>query len=86
MNPYHLIERMEYEAVINITPKMARALPEIEKMVFGVPVLTDIQKRFYRAVMEQRYEKVFQPTCRKIMGQQMAEERQPDDGQERRCR
>lgn len=90
MNPYHLIERMEYEgcneAVRNITSKMAYALPEIEKMVLGIPVLTDIQKKFYLAVMGERYEKVFQPACRNIMGQQMAEERQPDVGQERRCR
>ena len=90
LNPYHLIERMEYEgcneAVRNITPKMAHALPEIEKMVSGIPVLTDIQKKFYLAVMQERYEKIFEPACRKIMGQQMAEERQTDVGQERRCR
>lgn len=90
LNPYHLIERMEYEgcnkAVRNITPKIAMALPGIEKMILEIPVLTDIQKKFYLAVMEERYEKVFQPVCREIMGQEMAAERQPGNAEERRCR
>lgn len=81
LNPYHLIERMKYdgcnEAVRNIAPKIATALPEIEKMILEIPVLTDTQKKFYLAVMEQRYEKVLKPTCQKIMGQQMTMERQP---------
>lgn len=37
MNPHHLIESLEYEdcneVARNITPKMAGALPEIEKMI-----------------------------------------------------
>jgi len=53
LNPYHLIEGMEYEgcneAVGNITPKIAAALPDIEKMISGIPVLTGIQKKFYLA-------------------------------------
>lgn len=89
-NPYHLIERMEYEgcneAVRNITPKVATALPEIEKMILGISVLTDIQKKFYLAVMEERCEKVFKPVCQRIMGQQMGAERQSDFIEERRCR
>lgn len=79
LNPYHLIERMEYEGcnntVRNITPKVATALPEIEKMILGIPVLTEIQKKFYLAVMGERYEKVLKPTCHKIMGQEMEAER-----------
>jgi hypothetical protein len=90
LNPYHLIERMEYEecnkAVRNITPKIAMALPDIEKMILEIPVLTDIQKKFYLAVMKERYEKVFQPICREIMGQEMAAERQPGNAEERGCR
>ena len=62
LNPYHLIQRMEYEgcnhAVRNITPKVAAALPKIEEMILGIPVLTEIQKKFYLAVMGERYEKV----------------------------
>jgi len=94
LNPYHLIEGMEYEgcneAVGNITPKIAAALPEIEKMISGIPVLTDVQKKFYLAVMEERYEKVFRPAWRKIMGRQMEKESRkeskPDSPEERRCR
>ena len=90
MNPYHLIERMEYEgcnhAVRKITPKVVAALPEIEKMILRIPVLTEIQKKFYLAVMEERYEKVLKPTCHKIMGREMEAERQTDFREERRCR
>lgn len=90
LNPYHLIERMEYdgcnEAVRNVTPKIAMALPEIEKMVSGIPVLTGTQKKFYLAVMEERYEQVFQPVCCKIMGQEMAAGIRAEHEEERRCR
>ena len=90
LNPYHLIERMEYEgcnnAVRKITPKVATALPEIEKMILGIPVLTEIQKKFYLAVMGERYEKVLKPTCHKIMGLDMEAERQTESREERRCR
>ncbi len=79
LNPYHLIERMEYEdcnhAVRKITPKVATALPEIEEMIFGILVLTEIQKKFYLAVMGERYEKVLKPTCHKIMEQETEAER-----------
>lgn len=75
-----MIERMEYEgcnnAVRNITPKVAVALSKIEKMILEIPVLTEIQKKFYLAVMEERYEKVLKPTCHKIMGQEMEVGRQ----------
>ncbi len=90
LNPYHLIERLEYEgcnkAVRNITPKIEGALPEIEKMISGIPVLTGIQKKFYLAVMEKRYENVFQPVCRKIMEREDLPERQKNAEKERRCR
>ena len=66
LNPYHLIERMEYEgcnnAVRNITPKVAVVLPEIEKMILGIPVLTEIQRKFYLAVMGEWYEKILVST------------------------
>lgn len=74
LNPYHLIEGMEYggcnKAVRDITPKVAATLPEIGRMISEIPVLTEIQKKFYLKVMEERYEKVLEPACRKIMGQQ----------------
>lgn len=82
LNPYHLIERMEYEdcneAVRNITPEIGKKMPEIERLISEIPVLSEVQKKFYLAVMGERYEKVLKPVCQRIMGQQMAAERQSD--------
>ena len=55
-------------------------------MILGIPVLTEIQKKFYLAVMGERYEKVLKPTCHKITGQEMEAERQTNFREERRCR
>lgn len=83
LNPYHLIERMEYEgcnkAVKNITPKIAMALSDIENMVSDISVLSVTQKNFYLAVMKERYEKVFEPVYRKLMEQDADTERRPGD-------
>lgn len=83
LNPYHLIERMEYEgcnkAVKNITPKIAMALSDIENMVSNISVLSVTQKNFYLAVMKERYEKVFEPVYRKLMEQDADTERRPGD-------
>lgn len=45
-------------------------------MILGIPVLTEIQKKFYLAVMKERYEKVLKPTCHKIMRLEREVERQ----------
>ena len=88
LNPYHLMERMEYEgcneAVRTIAPRITGILPEIEKMISGIPVLTDTQKEFYLTVMKKRQEKVFQPTCRKIAErEQTAKENGRKEGEQR---
>ena len=71
INPYHLIERMEYpkcnQAVRNITLKLAGVMIEMEQMISEIPVLTDTQKKFYLAIIKERYEKVLKPTCQKLM-------------------
>lgn len=89
LNPYHLIERMEYEdcneAVRNITPKIAQIMPKIKELILGIPVLTEIQKKFYLALIENRYEKVLKPVCQKVTEQQMAEDKKSDTGKERGC-
>lgn len=36
--------------------------------ILGFPVLSDVQKRFYLTLMENRYEKVLKPTYQKIKG------------------
>lgn len=90
LNPYHLIERMEYEscnkAVRNITPQIAQIMPKIKELILEIPVLTEIQKKFYLAVMEERYEKVLKPTCHKIMELEIEAEGQTASRKERRCR
>ena len=90
LNPYHLIEKMEYEgcneAVRNITPKMAQVMSKIKELILEIPVLTEIQKKFYLALIESRYEKVLKPVCQKVIEQQMVEDRQSETGKERRCR
>ena len=54
INPYHMIERMKYEgcnnAVKKITPVIATVFPKIENMILGIPVLTEIQKKFYLSI------------------------------------
>lgn len=55
-------------------------------MILGIPVLTEIQKKFYLAVMGERYEKVLKPTCHKIMEEEMEAERRAESREERRCR
>lgn len=73
LNPYHLIERMEYadcnEAVRNITPEIGKKMLEIEKLISDISVLSVVQKKFYLAVIKERYEKVLKPVCQIIMGQ-----------------
>ncbi len=82
LNPYHLIERMEYEdcnqVLKKIVPKMAGSLSNIEKLISEIPVLTDLQKKFYLALMKARYENVFQPVYQKIKEQQKLEGIQQD--------
>ena len=73
INPYHLIERMEYkdcnEAVKSITPKIAVAMQEIEKLILGIPVLTDVQKNFYLTLLKNRYEKALKPVYESVIGE-----------------
>lgn len=82
LNPYLLIERMEYgdcnQVLKKIVPKMAESLSNIEKLISEIPVLTDLQKKFYLALMKARYEKVFQPVYQKIKEQQKLEGIQQD--------
>lgn len=54
--------------------------------LLGFPVLTEIQKKFYLALIESRYEKVLKPVCQKVIEQQTVEDRQSDTSKERRCR
>lgn len=71
LNPYHLIERMEYsgcnEAVRNLAPKIEMAMPAIRELIDRIPVITDTQRKFYWAIMQFRYENILRPTYQKIL-------------------
>jgi hypothetical protein len=81
INPYHLIERMEYkgcaEAVFNLTPIIGKKMPEIKKMINEIPVLSETQKRFYIELIKQRYQKVLLPVHTKLLKKSVKEELKP---------
>ena len=72
INPYHLMEKMEYqectEAVERLVPVMEASLSDINRLIWDIGVLTEVQKRFYCAVIECRYDNVFLPLYQKITG------------------
>jgi hypothetical protein len=90
INPYHLMERMEYpecsEAVRRITPRIGRTLEEIRKLIREIPVLSEVQKQFFITIIEMRYEQVLVPVCRRVMEQEIELENSSKDQQEGRCR
>lgn len=65
------MESMEYEecskAVTRVVPKMKNAHTEINELIKEIPVLSDVQKEFYRALIKCRYDKVFIPLYKKII-------------------
>jgi hypothetical protein len=65
INPYHVIESMEYPectmAVKRVVPIMGEAICQIGDLIESIPVLSKVQKNFYYAVMKCRYDNVFQP-------------------------
>lgn len=71
LNPYHLMERMEYPdcsaALKRIVPKLSRTMPRIREMIEEIPVLSDIRRQYYISVMGRRFEDVLLPTYQKIM-------------------
>lgn len=87
VNPYHLIERMEYPdcsaAVKRIVPKAGAAMPKIRELVNGIPVLSEVQKEYYISLLESRYENVLLPSCREIMQNEIEMEQGTDSRKER---
>lgn len=39
----------------------------IEIMIEEIPVLSEVQKQFFRAILKRRYEKVLLPVCQRVM-------------------
>ena len=69
INPYHIMESMEYQgcldAVHRLVPEIGRCMSEIQTMIEGIPILSEVQKRFFTSIIECRYEKVLLPVYRK---------------------
>ena len=75
INPYHLIENMEYEdclkAVRKLTPKIGACMNQIQEMIEEIPAVSDVQKQFFFQILKRRYEKVLLPVCQRIMEQEL---------------
>ncbi len=71
VNPYHLIERMEYpectRAVERVTPEIGGMMPKIHELIMSVPVISEVRKKYYTAVLESRYQNVLFPVYQKLM-------------------
>lgn len=71
INPYHFMESMEYpectEAVKRLVPVMRDSIYKIGELIEEIPVLSQVQKKFYRTVIKCRYDKVFLPLYLKII-------------------
>lgn len=70
VNPYHIIENMEYQgcidAVYRLVPRIGSCMEKIQDLIEEIPVLSEIQKQFFSLIMEQRYEKMLLPVYQKI--------------------
>lgn len=78
INPYHLIERMEYpdcsKSVRCIVPRIGKNIDKIKNLICEVPILSEVQKKFFITVIEKRYEQVLLPVCQRIMEQEVDKE------------
>lgn len=85
VNPYYLIESGEYDicnrALERLVPRMQAKLPYIEEMIDEIPVLSDVQKKFYKIMLKRRLEKIFMPTYQKMKEQDIGR-----NEREGRCR
>lgn len=66
----YIMESMEYsgcsDAVRKIVPEIGSCMKKIQAMIEEIPVLSEVQKQFFSAMIEYRYEKALLPVCRKI--------------------
>ena len=75
INPYYIMESMEYQgcsdAIRKLVPEIGRCMGKIRIMIEEIPILSEVQKRFFTSIIECRYEKVLLPVCRKIMEREL---------------
>ena len=69
INPYHIIQSGEYpeclEAVYRLTPSIGNSMNIIQEMIRDIPILSEVQKKFFTSIVEYRYEKVLLRCMRK---------------------
>lgn len=62
VNPYHIIKSRKYpecsEAVYRLEPQIGNNIDKIQTMIKEIPILSEIQKRFFISIIQYRYEKV----------------------------
>ncbi|MBD5506392.1 MAG: CtkA family protein [Lachnospiraceae bacterium] len=62
INPYYVIQSGEYpeclEAVYRLTPQIGNSMNRIQAMIREIPILSEVQKKFFTSIVEYRYEKV----------------------------
>ena len=75
INPYYIMESMEYQgcsdAVRRLVPEIDRCMAKIRIMIEEIPILSEVQKRFFTSIIEYRYEKVLLPVCQKVIEKEL---------------
>ena len=70
INPYYFIEKQQYsecmESVKRLVPAIALSMNKIQDMICEIPVISDIQKRYYQTIIRTRYEKILCPAFEKL--------------------
>jgi len=64
---------MKYEdcskSVKRLVPIIEEKLEKIRQLIEEIPVISDIQKEYYKTMIETRYEKVLYPLWTKILNE-----------------
>lgn len=70
INPYYFLGERQYsecmESVKRLVPVIALNLNKIQDMICDIPVISDIQKRYYQTIIRTRYEKILYPIFEKL--------------------
>ncbi|MBP2629496.1 MAG: hypothetical protein H6Q70_124 [Firmicutes bacterium] len=79
INPFQFIQKMEVSdcslAVKRIVPRIEKCKLQIYRLIAATPVLSDIQKTFYRKMLNERLEKVLLPIYKKIVAKESYKQR-----------
>ena len=74
VNPYQIIQNEVYhdcsEAVRRLVPRLSSQMNSINGMIETIPVLSEVQKRFFILVIKERFEKVLLPAYQKILSRE----------------